>query len=219
MNKPNKNIRYEAMIDTETGGLYSTYHALTEVGIVIFHKEFKDGTVHLVEDDCYNKIVLPDQNKGLTLKALDVQHRTLQEILDKGVEEEQVFDEVVAFMHKWLGTDYQDYTGRIWGDNAEFDSEFMYQFNARNKARTETNLMFKNKCNWNCVKAVFRLSRSFGNHDRWATSLDNMMEHYGLKADSTRHLALNDARYSLKVLESIFNEMRFGEVYSRKRVK
>lgn len=203
------NNRYSIYCDVETGGLNSTQHVLTEIALITFHMETDGKKIILIEDDFYNEIIKPKENMNFTTKALEIQDRTIEFLNENGKEEEKIYPEVVKYLLKWLGTYVKDWAGQIWAHNADFDHAFMYEFAKRNRIYNDKEYI-SNRCDWNCTKNYFRLLKFLGYHDRWAASLNKVIEHYNIQVEGVAHGALRDARVGVKALECMINEFHFG---------
>jgi DNA polymerase III epsilon subunit-like protein len=129
----------------------------------------------------------------------------------QGKEEKVVFDNMVQYLNHWLGKDYEQYAGRLWAHNAEFDHSFLYQFNKRNK-KTNDVLVIKDKNKWGCTLNLFMFLKFLGIHDRYAASLSFILDYYGIPKPENMHHAINDARMGLKILERMLNEL--SKVYT-----
>lgn len=188
-------------IDCETGGLDPSVHALTQVAAVAFKVNPGEAPIIL---DTYNKLVKPSQWLAVSPGALDIQHRALDYLMQNGIEESIVYDELVSFIKE---TQFicADWAGQLcWAQEAAFDHSFCKAL----EKRVGNSDHFGDRCDWNCTKRLWILLRALGVHNNPRTSLKNIIAYYGLRGENEQtHDALDDAIMSVNALGCMLRDL------------
>jgi len=193
-------------IDVETGGLDPNVHALTQVAAVAFEAGVEDVPVFI--ETC-NIIVAPSKWLAVSTGALDLQHRTLMDLVCQGSDEVDVYLRLTGFLNKHIG-DSINWVGNIWAQDAAFDHGFC---RALEKRVGKGSNMFSDRCDWNCTKRLWTLLRGLGVHRDERTSLQNIMRHYDLQEEQT-HDGLDDAMVSVMCLHHMLKDLE--ALYTRR---
>lgn len=188
-------------IDVETGGLDPKVHALTQIAAIAFDLEPGNKPCIL---NVHQQVVKPDKWLALSKGALDIQNRTMEELLENGSEEQEVYRNLVAFLEKYIGP-ANDWPGHIWAQDASFDHSFCRALETRVGGGAN---YFSDRCDWNCTKRTWTMLRFLGVHNETKTSLKNIIAHYGIRGeDEQTHDAADDATVSLVALGMMMTDL------------
>lgn len=194
----------QVILDLETGGLDPERNAITEIGAVAFMEE--NG--RLIEVDAYHRFVIPGINLTVSARAARVQGMTVSQIYDRrGAEAEcDALRDLIVFIAKHVpNPNAPEFTGTIWAQYAHFDNGFLHNMLKRNQSGTP--VIFTERNSMACTRELAKMLRGRGLLNCFSTSLDGLLEHFGLMAEkesrANGHSALGDARLTLLVLERL----------------
>lgn len=185
-------------IDTETGGLDSNVHALTQVAAIAF--EVKPGEEAEILE-VFQIFVEPSKWLAVCPGALDLQQAKLETLLKVGKKEATVYTELVQFLNNYIGPS-AEWGGHIWAQDAAFDHSFL---RALEKRVGNGSNCFTDRCDWNCTKRLWTLLRFLGVHNEAKTSLKNIASYYQM--DEQVHDATEDALLSLGALSFMLTDL------------
>lgn len=190
-------------IDVETGGLDPKVHALTQVAAISFELSLSNVPVMV---ETFTALVNPSRWLAVSPGALDLQHRTLEELRNTGTSESDVYLGLIGFLNKHIGDSFK-WGGRIWAQDAAFDHGFCRALEQRQDEGSAANL-FSDRCDWNCTKRLWTLLRGLGVHDDERTSLKHIIAYYGLRPeDGQTHDATDDAMVSVMALDRMLKDL------------
>jgi DNA polymerase III epsilon subunit-like protein len=207
-------------IDVETGGLDPNSHAITQVSAVAFDicKDEQEQLLGIVAADgtasilgVFKTWVHPAPWMGISIESMKLQGVTLGQLND-APGESIVYDNLIEFIKKYLGTDPSNWNGRIWAHSAEFDHGFLRAMELRVKS---PNFMdyFGDRCNWSCTKKLWATLRFLGIHNVAKTHLKDIACYYDID-NSNHHDAESDALTGIQILGRMLNDL--FETYIRR---
>ena len=207
-------------LDVETGGLDPNSHAITQVSAVAFDicKDEQEQLLGIVAADgtasilgVFKTWVHPAPWMGISIESMKLQGVTLGQLND-APGESIVYDNLIEFIKKYLGTDPSNWNGRIWAHSAEFDHGFLRAMELRVKS---PNFMdyFGDRCNWSCTKKLWATLRFLEVHNVARTNLIDITEYYQIE-NPNPHGAENDALMGILALGKMLNDL--FETYIRR---
>lgn len=207
-------------IDVETGGLDPNSHAITEVAAVAFDlaKGEQEQLLGIVPADgepsilgVYKTWVHPAPWLGISIESMKLQGVTLGRLND-APQENIVYDNLIEFIKKYLGTDPSNWNGRIWAHNADFDHKFLRAMEIRSKSPKFLDYI-GDRCNWSCTKKLWATLRFMEVHNVSRTNLIDITEYYQIE-NPNPHGAENDALMGILALGKMLNDL--FETYIRR---
>lgn len=183
-------------IDVETGGLNVDIHALLSLGAVFFDPE--TGEIGKM----YYSAIRPDVSLGITVKALEVNGLTLEDI--KGARSER---EVWEESSKWLGSQR---SAPMWSHNSEFDFKFLQAW----ESRCEEPLGSPRRNFFHCSRQLLMLAQLRGLYPAGeSVSLQAAAKYYHLADDRflKAHNALDDALLGALLVIRLYQEFGWSK--------
>lgn len=184
-------------IDLETGGLNPEAHAVTQVAAVAFDIN-KDNPV--IED--YFSLVRPAPWTGVSVESVALTGVSLEDLVHKGNDEAKVIKDLATFIRKHLGNNSEDWSGRIWAHNAEFDFNFIKAMEKRACVGT----FFNSRCDWSCTKKLWSALRFMELHDNPKSGLADIMVHYGIDRPAV-HTSTEDCIFGITILTKMLYDL------------
>lgn len=214
-------------LDTETGGLYSSSHAVTSIGAVALEIP-SDGPVKALSQ--FTCALKPHPNAGVNFKALQVQGLTWSSLDDPKRMSEL---DALLSLNQWLTGLFgpcEESTApkRVWpifAHNADFDRGFLSSavrraldppkdspipqlgylphLIGRDARWVCTRYLAEALCVFGCMDRPEETTLPSGRTIKAGVSLDSLAHHFKIGARESGHDALGDARLGSRVLSAL----------------
>lgn len=184
------------IFDTETGGFNPLVNGITQVtaGAVTYSRDWSTYEV----DEIFDCMVKPIPGLVYEQEALDIQHRTLEE-LETGLPIGKALQGVEQLAVRHFG---KTKAATPYGINVKFDVDFVDANVKRYRLQMPFNFVYRDVCQW------FRLLQDLGCHECYRANLDSMLTHYGIDvAPEDRHTAKGDVLATAEVIKRIHGDL------------
>jgi len=178
--------RTYAVVDFETGGFKPEENAITEIGLVVYDKNFN-------EIDSYQSYITPyDDNLTYSQEALDITDLSMEKIIDEGKTIKEVASDLELLLKKYKRPLFVAH-------NAQFDYQWLPHFKQYGKKE------LKNKFDQNTMCTLVLSRLAFPNKNKH--TLGAMCEEFEIELDNA-HSALFDVRATGELLAKLVTKMR-----------
>lgn len=177
------------VIDTETGGFSADKCGLTEIAAVA---ALWNGRTEPRVVEQFAVLIKPIDGLEYKAAALRLQHRTLEELQEKGTIEPAA---LLSF-YGWLYGIHRHYGKyRVWAHNADFDKRFLLAAAARLNAEESEYIAFPPiGIDWQCSAERFKALKRAGMHHCQSSNLDAVCQYYKISIpEAVRHTGAADA--------------------------
>jgi DNA polymerase III epsilon subunit-like protein len=185
------------IFDTETGGLDPATCGITQIsaGVCDFTPDWSEYEVI----STFDALVRPIPHLLYEDKALEIQHRTLDE-LQNGLPIGKAFQGVHDLVENYFG---HSKTCTPYGVNVKFDIDFMDANAKRYNLRMPFNFAYRDICQW------FRLLQDLGAHTQHRANLDTILAHYGIEIEEEqRHTAKGDVIATAEAIRFMMKDFK-----------
>lgn len=173
------------VIDTETGGLDPRACGLTEVAAVVAEHN-GDWNLSIVET--FVRIIKPTEGLAYEPRALEIQHRTIDDLRSQGQEEYRALSDLSGFLRKHFPN-----AGKalhFYAHNAPFDLDFLkaaFERNGYDRSNLPFNFMPR------CSVQLYRWLADCEGRTIYTAKLESVCGHYRVKlSPEEQHTAAAD---------------------------